>query len=900
MDKEENLFMRKNVIRMGKKAFAFLLVAVMALSYLPQVTRAASYENTDVKEFVEGLYTSVLDREADDGGLEYWYKQLVNRNSSGSRVAFGFVFSSEFEARDVSDREFVEIMYITLMGRKSDAGGKAYWVAMLAQGYTRKDVFGCMAGSEEFQKICAGYNINCGNVKDFYPDFSNRDFRRFIQRCYTKILNRSQDKAGMEFWVKQLANGARMANVSYNFVFSPELVNQNLSNGKFITMLYKAILDRDSDQGGYDYWVGRLDRGEARASIFWCFVDSDEFKNLTYNYGEPLPDPLPDPSPSKLVLDTVNKAKYEAEEQKIIESGRLDVSAANYEWYVHDFTYDIPENGIYNEQGRIYFRLFAPQDAVEGEKYPLLIAMHGSGAVGTDNYAQMANRTMAWSFDSWQGKNPSYVLCPQLPMVAERSWEIENRYLLEYTKIIELISDEFGNVDMDRIYSTGFSMGANLSYQIAALRPDFFAGLLIQSGTAVNTTWGDRTEIENLMDIPMYMTHGSIDDAIYGDEAYRVYTELVAKGKKNITLEMLTPEGMDQLNKDIASSGQTGSLVQGVAGHGTYLYAMAAVNSGVDMDKVQRQDGTYYTNCMRWLFEQNKNNTPSKEPILIEWIGADMGNNYKTGTGYLKAGSNVDLVSSDIGYTGNNTGNGEAFIGKFRIPSAGAMVWDASSDPQNTTIVEGDEIYLWMQGFSGLYGDDLAAFNNEWDVDWRILEGSVANIEIVNTHPQALKDKYVGMTWSSGAGPIKTPENTVELYDGQVFIKISLADEIQADENLHIVFHFQTPDGYDYYNFINRKVENVVSGDTGDAGNDDGSSGEDYTLSPDDIGNTGDTYNDDGSSGEDYPPSTDDTSDVSDESTTQAIDIAKKAAEAAKAVVATVRMKNIRNITFPS
>jgi len=278
--------------RIGNHVFVFLLLAAMALSFLPQVSWAASYEKTEVKEYVERLYTTILDCQPDAEGLEFWYGQLVSQKKSGSQVAFDFVFSPEFkEKRKVSDREFVEILYRGLLGRKSDADGRAYWVAMLSQGYTREDVFAGIADLEEFRKVCVNYKVGFVSVKDFYPDVSNKDFRRFVQRCYTVVQKRSPDTNGTTYWVNRLANGAGMANVLHGFIFSPEQQAKKLSNEQFITMLYQAVLDRSPDSEGYNYWIRCLNNGASREVIFWGFTNSDEFRNLAYQYGEIVPVP---------------------------------------------------------------------------------------------------------------------------------------------------------------------------------------------------------------------------------------------------------------------------------------------------------------------------------------------------------------------------------------------------------------------------------------------------------------------------------------------------------------------------------------------------------------------------------------------------------------------------------
>ena len=79
--------------------------------------------------------------------------------ATGKQVAFGFIFSPEFVNRNLSNEEYVEYLYLAIMGRASDAGGKADWVNRLNNGWIRQDVFNGFAGSTEFHNICVSYGI---------------------------------------------------------------------------------------------------------------------------------------------------------------------------------------------------------------------------------------------------------------------------------------------------------------------------------------------------------------------------------------------------------------------------------------------------------------------------------------------------------------------------------------------------------------------------------------------------------------------------------------------------------------------------------------------------------------------------------------------------------------------
>ena len=70
--------------------------------------------------FAARLYTEVLGREADEIGLNEWTEVLESKKETGAKVAMGFVDSNEFKEKNMTDEEFIQIMYRTFLGdRKS-------------------------------------------------------------------------------------------------------------------------------------------------------------------------------------------------------------------------------------------------------------------------------------------------------------------------------------------------------------------------------------------------------------------------------------------------------------------------------------------------------------------------------------------------------------------------------------------------------------------------------------------------------------------------------------------------------------------------------------------------------------------------------------------------------------
>lgn len=126
---------------------------------LPSGNCSVCGKEDGITGFVTRLYRVCLNREPDMGGLNAWCNVLRSHESSGSEVAYGFIFSSEFINKNLSNEDYVEHLYKAFMGRDSDAAGKSAWIKVLEKGESRKHVFDGFVGSREFTEICNSYGI---------------------------------------------------------------------------------------------------------------------------------------------------------------------------------------------------------------------------------------------------------------------------------------------------------------------------------------------------------------------------------------------------------------------------------------------------------------------------------------------------------------------------------------------------------------------------------------------------------------------------------------------------------------------------------------------------------------------------------------------------------------------
>ena len=145
-----------------------------------------------------------------------------------------------------------------------------------------------------------------------------------------------------------------------------------------------------------------------------------------------------------------------------------------------------------------FFLQFLPtQYEADGEALPLLIFLHGRGECGND-----LDRVKVWGPPKLvenQEDFPFVVISPQCP---EPGWDVSAiKGLLDHaTKSL--------NVDTQRIYITGLSMGGYGTWKFAAEFPDLIAAAIPICGG------GHPAKAKDLVDVPIWAFHGDADSVV--------------------------------------------------------------------------------------------------------------------------------------------------------------------------------------------------------------------------------------------------------------------------------------------------------------------------------------------------------------------------------------------------
>jgi serralysin len=225
------------------------------------------------------LYQATLSRDPDVIGHKNWTGEIALEGTSTLEVAQGFVASPEFGARygSLDNSDFVELLYTNVLGRAADAGGLARWTGDLDSGVTRAQVVLGFSDSEEF------INATSVSAQAFAQDAAPMSWSDDVFRLYQATLDRAPDLDGFMNWTARLGTGTSFEDVAAGFVGSPEFMATyvNLDDGEFMELLYANVLDRAADAGGLANWTSRLEDGMTRAQVVEGLSQSAEFRATT-------------------------------------------------------------------------------------------------------------------------------------------------------------------------------------------------------------------------------------------------------------------------------------------------------------------------------------------------------------------------------------------------------------------------------------------------------------------------------------------------------------------------------------------------------------------------------------------------------------------------------------------
>ena len=182
------------------------------------------------------------------------------------------------------------------------------------------------------------------------------------------------------------------------------------------------------------------------------------------------------------------------------------------------------------------YLLSLPKEYEQRDSWPLLLFLHGAGERGDD--LNLVKKHGPPKLIEEGQEFPFIVLSPQCPR--NRWWEP-----FELAALLDEIVEKY-QVDQDRIYVTGLSMGGFGTWSLAAYQPDRFAALVPICGG------GEPIMTRLFRPIPAWVFHGA-KDPVVPLERSTIMVEAMKKAGGDVKFTIYPEAGHDSWTDSYAN-----------------------------------------------------------------------------------------------------------------------------------------------------------------------------------------------------------------------------------------------------------------------------------------------------------------------------------------------------------
>ncbi len=156
------------------------------------------------------------------------------------------------------------------------------------------------------------------------------------------------------------------------------------------------------------------------------------------------------------------------------------------------------------DDATVNYTVYVPQSYDGKTDMPLIIFLNGLGECGTDGLRQLVTglpSAIMFNAAKW---DRFITLIPQKQQHVTEWGDAEDAHVMG---LIKRVCKDY-KIDTHRVYLTGLSQGGRGTWRIAANHPDMFAAIAPCCG------WGDEEIAKKVKDIPIWMFHGTKDEAV--------------------------------------------------------------------------------------------------------------------------------------------------------------------------------------------------------------------------------------------------------------------------------------------------------------------------------------------------------------------------------------------------
>ena len=264
----------------------------------------------------------------------------------------------------------------------------------------------------------------------------------------------------------------------------------------------------------------------------------------------------------------------------------------------------------------VKYNLFVPENYDPSQSYPLVLFVHDAGPLSEDTKTTLLQGTGAIYFASPedQAKHPCFVLAPQYARVMT---DAESDQAVATYELLDKLCTDY-NIDRNRLYNTGQSMGGMFALSTNITHPDLFAASYL-----VACQW-DTKEFYKFASKPMWVVVAEGDPRAYPgmQEACEAWS---AAGAKIVEEQWDGSHMTDEYAEDVKRMKAMDANIRFV--HFKLGTVKSTEFGGPAKEHMASWPVAYRISGIRdWLFEQRKQTPEEQEATLAqltaktEWV----------------------------------------------------------------------------------------------------------------------------------------------------------------------------------------------------------------------------------------------------------------------------------------
>ena len=185
------------------------------------------------------------------------------------------------------------------------------------------------------------------------------------------------------------------------------------------------------------------------------------------------------------------------------------------------------------EKETLSYRILKPLNYNSNKQYPVHLFLHGAGESGNDNVSQLVHGGKLFLKKENREQYNSWVIFPQ----AQKNdwWGYKDPYKFDYNvkeskamSLVVKLMDDFTqrkDVNPNKVFVSGLSMGGMGTFVILNLRPEMFAAATPICGD------GDPSLVSNYSKkVPVWIFHGSDDTVVSPKKSLKMAKAIIENG----------------------------------------------------------------------------------------------------------------------------------------------------------------------------------------------------------------------------------------------------------------------------------------------------------------------------------------------------------------------------------